>query len=149
MPFSGTNLLKVTLPTVDQDDSITVTLHVAHGTLALAAGTDTSGSPVLGIGTQTLTFTGLQSAVDTVLAGLQYTPTAEFEGKDTLTFTALVTDTASGLPTSTATASTSVTINVNPVAETPVLTAPTTVTTAESETGEATRCRSAGRTCLR
>src|SRR5262249_21193421 len=101
---------------------------VAHGTLALAAGTDTSGlsSPVSGIGTATLTFTGLESSVDTVLAGLQYTPTAEFEGTDPLTFSATVTDTASGLPTSTAMASTSVTIDVNPVADAATLTAPTT-----------------------
>src|SRR5262249_58365690 len=70
-----------------------------------------------------LSFTGSLSNVDSALNTISYRPNAEFEGTDTLSFSATASDAVTGLPTSTATSSTSLTIHVDPVAETPTLSA--------------------------
>ena len=85
--------LSLALPTdaADQSDTITVNLSVAQGRLTLGTSSGTS-----------LSFTGTQTAVDASLAAVSYAPNSEFEGSDTLTFSATTSDTATGLPTSTA-----------------------------------------------
>jgi fibronectin-binding autotransporter adhesin len=67
-------------------DSISVTLDVSHGTLALGsmAGVSESGSC-----TSSFILTGTLAEIDTALAnGLVYTPTTGYYGTDTLTFEA-------------------------------------------------------------
>src|SRR5262249_28818956 len=111
-----------------QDDSITVQLTVSHGTLTLASTAGLTGAS--GIGTTGPTCIGLQSSVDTALAAVSYKPNLDTEGTDTLTFAATTTDIAAG-STSTASSTTTMSINVDPVAETPTLTALTTVSVNE------------------
>ncbi len=79
---------------VDAGDApLTLTLTVAHGTLQLA--TDVPGgvaaASVSGNGTATVTVQASAAALDATLAhvgGLQYRPTADFHGTDTLSVTA-------------------------------------------------------------
>ena len=73
-------------------DTMTVTLSVAHGTLAVR--TDVAGGlgagDVSGNGTASVTLTGTQAAINATLAdatGLQYSGNANFNGADTLTLT--------------------------------------------------------------
>jgi hypothetical protein len=74
-----------------------------------------------------LTLSGNAAAVNTLLAGLTYAPSAEYEGADTLHLSATSSDGSNTYP-SPATASTAIT--VNPVAEPPTASAPATATTA-------------------
>src|SRR5262249_57137471 len=80
----------------------------------------------------------LLSNVDSALNTISYRPNAEFEGTDTLSFSATTSDAVTGLPTSTATSSTSLTIHVDPVAETPTLTASMSATGFVTENQPAT-----------
>jgi len=69
----------------DGDDALSMSLSVAHGTLALHSSSGLSGT----LTGATLSFTGSQSAISTALAsGVIYTPANEYEGADTLTVTA-------------------------------------------------------------
>ena len=65
----------------DNDDKVSATLTVSHGTLHVAS---LSGVTVTGDDCSTLTLSGSAAAVNKLLAGLTYTPTAEYEGRDTL-----------------------------------------------------------------
>src|SRR5258708_25382900 len=71
----------------------------------------------------TVTVSGLATAVNTVLASLTYTANTEFEGADTLHVTATSTDgtAAPSAPSAEAT----VAITVEPVSDTPTVSAPT------------------------
>ena len=64
-------------------DTITVTLSVGHGTLNVGAGAPT----ITGAGTATVTLTGTAAQINASLSGnnVTYTPTANFNGGDTLT----------------------------------------------------------------
>ena len=73
--------VSVTPATGDETDPVTVTLHVAHGTLSLDGSVDASAT-VLTNGTNTVTVTGLASDVNTVLGTLKYSPTHEYDGSD-------------------------------------------------------------------
>src|SRR5262249_18881195 len=117
-------------------DTITVNLSVLDGTLTLGT---TSGLTVTGsTAGSSLSFTGSLSNVDSALNTISYRPNAEFEGTDTLSFSATTSDAVTGLPTSTATSSTSLTIHVDPVAETPTLTASMSATGFVNENQPAT-----------
>jgi VCBS repeat-containing protein len=66
--------------------SMTVTLGVAHGSLSLA--TVAGGATLAGNGSGTVTLTGTLARINTTLGainGVNYVPTANFSGTDTLT----------------------------------------------------------------
>ncbi|HEY0150071.1 MAG TPA: Ig-like domain-containing protein [Allosphingosinicella sp.] len=66
-------------------DQLSVTLKVEHGTIALAT---TSGlASHSGNNTATVQLSGTAAAVNAAVATLTYTPTADYAGGDTLTFT--------------------------------------------------------------
>src|SRR5262249_11961360 len=103
---------------VDGDDTVSAKLTVGHGTLSVANSSlpvtvtpDSSGG---------LTISGSAADVNTVLASLKYTPTPEYEGSDTLNVTVTSMD---GSSTSSTQGIASTAITVDPVAETPTLTA--------------------------
>ena len=85
MVYSGANVIRVD-DGVAVDSPIRVELSVVNGTLALAnttgvtlvEGTDGSGSMVI---------EGLESAINTALDGLRFTPNADYNGGDTLSIT--------------------------------------------------------------
>ncbi len=108
----------------DNDDAVSATLMVSHGALHVGC---LAGVTVTGDGCATLTLSGTAAAVNTLLAGLTYKPTAEYEGCDTLHLSVTSSDGSNTYPTA-ATASTA--IAVNPVAAPPRAIAPTTATTA-------------------
>ncbi|WP_178130441.1 Ig-like domain-containing protein [Reyranella sp. CPCC 100927] len=67
-----------------EDDALTTTLTVLHGTLTVAAG---SGAGVSGDGTGTVILTGTAAQINAALAGLTYTSTADYNGADLMTVT--------------------------------------------------------------
>ena len=88
----------------DAADSFTATLYVADGVLTVVNGTggDTFQASSVTVGggdgdgsAQELTITGSLSNVQAALDHVQYTPTSNFAGTDTVTFTALSTEEAS------------------------------------------------------
>ncbi|WP_426419257.1 VCBS domain-containing protein [Bradyrhizobium genosp. A] len=115
----------------DNDDTVSATLKVSHGTLHVGS---LSGVTVTGDDSATLTVSGSAAAVNGLLAGLTYTPTSEYEGSDILNLSVTSSDGANTNPTA-ATASTAIT--VNSVAAPPTASAPTTLTVNEDATGVA------------
>ena len=91
----------------DADDAVSATLRVSHGTLHVA---HLSGVTVTGDDCATLTLSGSAAAVNTLLAGLTYTPTWEYEGCDTLHLSVTSRDGSNTYP-AVATASTAITVN--------------------------------------
>ena len=127
--------VSVTPATGDATDPVTVTLHVANGTLSLDGTADLAAS-VGANGTGTVTVTGVASDVNTVLGTLKYTPTGEYEGSDTLQVTAISTD-GTAVP-SAPSAQATVALTVAPVSDTPSVAATTpTVTLNENDTNVA------------
>jgi large repetitive protein len=97
-----------------------VTLSVAHGTLS-ATGTFADGTSS---GQSTITLTGTKAQLTTALGTLKYTPTANYNGVDTLQITADDLG-ATGLDSGSASTSTrSINITVKPVNDAPQLTVP-------------------------
>ncbi|MFW6146026.1 MAG: putative Ig domain-containing protein, partial [Planctomycetota bacterium] len=83
--FSSANGNAIAVADVDSDaGDLTVTLAVTHGTLALA---DVGAVTLIGgaDGTDTVTFTGTVTAVNTAIATITYAPDADYNGADTLT----------------------------------------------------------------
>ena len=69
-------------------DDLTVTLSVKHGTLFLTTGGTTDVTVVAGaMDTATVTVSGAFDKLNTALQTLLYTPTANYNGTDTLTVT--------------------------------------------------------------
>lgn len=93
----------------DRDDTVSATLAVSHGTLHVA---DISGVTVTGDDHATLTLSGSAAAVNKLLAGLTYTPTACYEGCDTLHLSVTSSDGSDTYPAA-ATAATAIKINEN------------------------------------
>ena len=118
----------------DAADSFTATLYVDHGKLGVGFGafTVTVGGGDGHDSGDALTITGSLADVNAALAAVTYTAANEFEGTDTVHFTALSTEEASvgGNVSADATPITA-TITVNPVAEAPSAVAPTTLTLSE------------------
>jgi hypothetical protein len=83
-------------PAEDSDDTLRATLRVSHGTLHVAG---VSGVMVTGDGCATLTLSGSAAAVNELLAGLTYTPTAGYEGCDTLHLSVTSSDGSNTYPT--------------------------------------------------
>ena len=90
----------------DADDTVRATLTVSHGTLHVAC---LSGVTVTGDDCSTLTLSGSAAAVNTLLAGLTYTPNCEYEGCDTLHVSVTSMD-GSHIYPATAAASTAITV---------------------------------------
>ncbi len=80
--FNAANSNKITIS--DSDDfgsNETVTLSVAHGKLNLS---QTTGLTVTGNSTGSITITGSLTNLNAAINGLKYTPTADYNGTDTL-----------------------------------------------------------------
>ncbi len=105
----------------DSDDTVSATLTVAHGTLHINAHNLPPGLTVVGNNSGSLEISGDAAAVNTLLAGLTYTPASEYEGTDTLSLSVTSTDGTNTFPTP-ATALT--TITIEGVADTPIVCAP-------------------------
>jgi VCBS repeat-containing protein len=90
----------------DNDDTVSATLTVSHGTLHVAS---LSGVTVTGDDCATLTLSGSAAAVNSLLAGLTYTPADEYEGSDTLHLSVTSRDGSNTYPTQ-ATAATAITV---------------------------------------
>jgi hypothetical protein len=79
--FNTANANPVSVTDVDvASGTISVELTVQHGVLGVGA----SGATVGGAGTNDVTISGSLSDVNTALAGLGYTPDADYHGSDTL-----------------------------------------------------------------
>ncbi len=119
LAFTGARTVSV----ADTDSaSLSVSLTVGQGVLAVPAG---AGVTITGSGTGAVTLSGSPAAVNAVLAGLTYTPGANYAGGDTLS---IVTSDGSLSDTD------SVAITVTPVDDAPVNTAPAAATVAGGAT---------------
>ncbi|MBX3454403.1 MAG: DUF4347 domain-containing protein, partial [Ferrovibrio sp.] len=127
LTFSGGTL--ITLADVDDAGGIVrVTLSVDHGTLALASTTGvtvTAGANNSG----TMTLTGTKADLNAAINGLVYTPTANYNGSDTLTVvfndqgnTGADPGTSGGASDEERTST--VAITVNPINDRPTITVP-------------------------
>jgi len=107
----------------DDNDTFSATLYVQHGTLKLASGLHAvisggDGHDAL----DAVVITGSLADVNAALAAVTYTPAGEFEGTDTVHFTATSTEEAAvGGKVSAAATPTTATITVNGIADTPIL----------------------------
>ena len=107
----------------DAADSFTATLYVEHGKLTLGSGLNATISGGDGHdAAEAVVITGSLADVNAALAAITYTPDSEYEGTDTVHFTALSTEEAAvgGNVSAPATPITA-TITVNGVADTPIL----------------------------
>ncbi len=115
--------------TSDDNDTYNVTLSVNDGSLSVGgAHTGLAGS----FSGSSISFSGSLSDVNTALAGVSYTVASEFEGKDTLSFSASTTEEASVGGGTSAAATQTATITVNGVADTPVVSKPGAPTITEN-----------------
>ncbi len=115
--------------TSDDNDTYNVTLSVNDGSLSVGgAHTGLAGS----FSGSSISFSGSLSDVNTALAGVSYTVASEFEGKDTLSFSASTTEEASVGGGTSAAATQTATITVNGVADVPIISTPTPITTTEN-----------------
>ncbi|WP_290689202.1 Ig-like domain-containing protein [Aquabacterium sp.] len=111
---------------VNEDGTLTfsgnmqVTISVSHGALTLSGITGLSFTSGDGTADATMTFTGTASAINTALAGLVYSPTANYNGSDTLTI--LTSDQGNTGSGGTLTDTDTVAITVNAVNDAPVAT---------------------------
>jgi len=127
--FSSGNGNLVSIADVDAGSSnVQVTLTVTNGTLTLSGITGLSFTVGDGTADTTMTFTGTVNAINTALAGMGYSPTANYSGAASLTIlTSDLGNTGSG---GSLTDTEVVSITVNAVNDAPVGTS-TTVTTLE------------------
>src|SRR6185312_10838198 len=103
------------------------------GKLTLGSGLNVTSSGDGSDSAHVLTITGDLVDVNAALAAVTYTPTGEFEGTDTVHFTALSTEEAAvGGNVSAAATPATATITVHGVAETPVVSTPDAKTTTEN-----------------
>jgi hypothetical protein len=94
----------------DSDDTVSAVLAVGHGTLHVGS---LDGVTVTANGTASVTVAGSAALVNTVLAGLTYTPTTEFNGSDSLHVTVTSID-GSNTSATRGLASTAITVNDGP-----------------------------------
>ena len=131
--LTGLNVAPADASANDAADTFNVTLSVNDGSLALAGDSGLSGT----FSGASITFSGSLAAVNAALGGVSYTPTTEFEGQDTLTFTSSTTEEFNAGGGTSAAATEAATITVNPVAEACTASAPATLTLNENATGVA------------
>jgi uncharacterized delta-60 repeat protein len=83
LAFTGGNLLSVD----DVDNAnLSVTLTVSHGTLTMTTLSGLAFGSGDGTADATMTFTGTISNLNSALASLSFTPVADYNGSDTLSF---------------------------------------------------------------
>ena len=123
----------------DNADTFTATVYVEHGKLTLGSGLHATISGGDGNdAADPVVITGSLTDVNAALAAITYTPAAEYEGTDTVHFTATLTEEAGvGGNVSAAATPTTATITVNPVAEAAAAIAPATLTLSENDTSVA------------
>jgi len=114
----------------DSDDTVNATLKVTHGTLHVNNSGLPSGVTVTGDDSNDLMVSGDAAKVNALLADLKYTPITEYEGPDTLNLSVTSTD---GNNTFLTPASTSTSILVEGVADTPIITVTTPSFTADED----------------
>ena len=131
--LTGLNVAPADASANDAADTFNVTLSVNDGSLALAGDSGLSGT----FSGASITFSGSLAAVNAALGGVSYTPTTEFEGQDTLTFTSSTTEEFNAGGGTSAAATEAATITVNPVAEAGTASAPATLTLTENATSVA------------
>ncbi|MBI5924824.1 MAG: DUF4347 domain-containing protein, partial [Aquabacterium sp.] len=86
--FSSGNSNLISIADVDASGGqMEITLSVDHGTVSLSGITSLTFSVGDGTADNTMTFTGTVSAINTALSGLTYSPSANYNGSDTLTIT--------------------------------------------------------------
>ena len=124
--LTGLSVTSANPGTSDDGDTYNLTLSVLHGTVAL---NNTSGLVGTNSGS-TVSLSGSLANINAALAlsgNVTYTPTSEFEGTDTLSFSATSTEESGGAPSAAATSSAGIT--VNGVADTPSTSTPNSATT--------------------
>jgi FecR protein len=94
----------------DSDDTVRAALTVGHGTVHVNNTNLPADVTVTGDDSGSLTISGNAAAVNTLLAGLTYTPTTEFNGSDTLHVTVTSID-GSNTSATQGTASTAITVS--------------------------------------
>jgi len=109
---------------------VSATLTVGHGTLHIDDSSLPSGVTVTGDDSNDLMVSGDAAKVNALLADLKYTPITEYEGPDTLNLSVTSTD---GNNTFLTPASTSTSILVEGVADTPIITVTTPSFTADED----------------
>lgn len=83
--FSAAGGNAITFSDVTDSKTLTATLSVGNGTLTLGGTTGITFLNGTADGSATLTISGSQADINTALDGLVYTPTADYNGGDTLT----------------------------------------------------------------
>lgn len=118
----------ITVADIDADlgggTGVSVTVTVANGKLSPG----NSGATIGGNNSASLSISGTVANVNTALAGLNYTPNLNFSGSDVLSVAVTDNGNTGGGALS---ASGSITLTVNPINDTPTITAPATATTNE------------------
>ncbi|WP_290642478.1 DUF4347 domain-containing protein, partial [Aquabacterium sp.] len=123
LTFSSGNSNLISIADVDAGSgSMQVTISVSHGALTLSGITGLSFTSGDGTADATMTFSGTASAINTALAGLVYSPTANYNGSDTLTI--LTSDQGNAGSGGAKTDTDTVAITVNAVNDAPVNTVP-------------------------
>jgi VCBS repeat-containing protein len=126
--LTGLSLTPADVSASDANDTYNVTLSVNDGSLAVSSHDGLTGS----FNGASIIFSGSLTDVNAALGHVSYTPTSEFEGQDTLTFTSSTTEEATvGGATSTPVSHTA-TITVNGVPETAMVSTPNAQTTTEN-----------------
>jgi hypothetical protein len=123
LAFTAPNSISVTDAAGSGNNSETLTLGVASGTLTFGT---TTGLTINGNGSGSVSVSGPLASLNTDLATLVYAPTSGFNGSDRLNLAILDTaDQAQGSPAKVA-------IVINPLSATPSITAPATASVVEN-----------------
>ncbi|NGZ06843.1 MAG: tandem-95 repeat protein, partial [Magnetococcales bacterium] len=110
-------------------DGLSTVVSVAHGVLSVAAGSEVT---ITGNGTASITLAGSAARINAVLDGLIYTPSAHYNGSDTLTIT--TSDLGNSGSGGALTDSDSVAITVNPVNDAPTNSLTVSTVTTDEDT---------------
>ena len=130
---SGLSVASADPGSTDDQDTYTATLYVEHGTLSVGSGNFTVAVTGTGTSGNELIITGSRTEVNLALTDITYTPTTEYEGADTVHFTATTTEEAAvGGGTSAPAVQTTATIMVEGVPETPTISTPAAFITNEN-----------------
>ena len=130
---SGLTVASADPGSTDDQDTYTATLYVEHGTLSVGSGNFTVAVTGTGTSGNELIITGSLTEVNLALTDITYTPTTEYEGADTVHFTATTTEEAAvGGGTSAPAVQTTATIMVEGVPDTPTISTPTAFITNEN-----------------
>jgi hypothetical protein len=126
VPLPGFSVADVDVDeTATPNNTLRVTITVLNGTVSFG---DTTGLTMVGNGTASVQATGTLVILNTRLTTLSYTPNLHYVGPDTLTFAS---DDLGHTPAPAKTDSDNVPMQVGPINDAPVLTAPGAISTNE------------------